>query len=165
MPKNKRQLERGWFALYFVCVLVERDLLPESMLERYRSKGRMQTDGTDGAYRSEHSDEIWGQWEKWGDRNWVGRVRGEKKEINDESIQNMLNLKKQTATKKTGTGTYLGKRLELRAVYRLWRHLYLDDLNWQGITCQISWKKNGEFLYVVRKMVVILIKLCEYLKK
>lgn len=32
---------------------------------------------------------------------------------NDESIQNMLNLKKQMATKKTGIGNYLGKRVGL----------------------------------------------------
>lgn len=39
-----------------------------------------------------------------------------RRETNDESIQNMLNLKKQKATEKTGIGNYLEKRLELGGI-------------------------------------------------
>lgn len=61
----------------------------------------MQTDSRDGTNGAEYTNEAGGQWEKPRWQEWR-RATGEKMgEKNTESIQNMLNLEKQKAAKKT----------------------------------------------------------------
>ena len=76
---------------------------------------RMQTAGRDGTNRSEHTDEIRGQGETFRRQEWRRWGRGDEPGVKDDSVQGVLNLKKQMQRSKAGQAT-IWERVGLRRI-------------------------------------------------